>query len=181
MMALAEQIDLYWERVMDVVIDCPAEVLLVGANYDATVTYPPFFQTHILPWLRRYAVALHARGKYLLTHTDGENAGLLPHYLAAGFDIADSICPSPMTSLSLADVRQAFDGNITIMGGIPSVSLLTSSMSDAGFAIFLDEFFRQVGDGRRLILGISDTTPPAADFQRLRMIAGRATAFGPIA
>ena len=36
--------------------------------------------------------------EYLLTHTDGENQGLLQHYVASNFDIADSVCPAPSSS-----------------------------------------------------------------------------------
>jgi len=177
---LAESISGYWQQMLEVAADCPAEVFLLGANYDAAIQYPPFFARHIEPWLARFARMLHARGKYLLTHTDGENQGLLEHYVASEIDIADSICPSPMTRLSIAEVREAFAGRITIMGGIPSVSLLTDSMKDRQFEEFLDDFFTQIGRGDHLILGISDTTPPAADFDRLLRIAHRIEQFGPV-
>ena len=85
-----------------------------------------------------------------------------------------------MTKLSLRDVRGAFAGRITIMGGIPSVALLKSSMSDRQFDLFLEEFFGQIDVGDHLILGVSDTTPPAADFERLRKIARHVEAFGPV-
>ena len=174
---LAEQIELYWDRMREAANNCPAEVALVGANYDASVTYPPFFEQHIGPWLKKYAQSLHAKGKYLLTHTDGENTGLLEHYLNSEIDIADSICPEPMTKLTFKQVRDIFQGKITIMGGIPAVTLLKSSMSDEDFERFLDEFFAMIGQGDHLILGISDTTPPAAEFNRLLQIKDRIERF----
>ena len=177
---LADSIGRYYEAMLEVALESPAEVLLLGANYDASVTYPPFFAEHIRPWLKRYADALHARGKYLLTHADGENTGLLEHYVGAGVDIADSVCPKPMTRLSLREARDAFDGRVTIMGGVPSVALLPETMDDAAFDAFLDDFFEQVGDGDHLILGVSDTTPPQADLDRLRNIAERVEAFGAV-
>lgn len=177
---LAEKIGAYWTRMLDIAAGCPAEVLFLGSNYDATVTYPPFFEEHILPSLKRFADELHARGRLLLTHTDGENSGLLGHYLASGLDVADSVCPAPMTRLSFGEVRELFAGRITIMGGIPSVALLPSSMSDAEFCAFLDGFFGAIGGGDHLILGISDTTPPAADFGRILRIGERVEAFGPV-
>jgi hypothetical protein len=176
---LAEQVECYWDRMLAVVSRCPAEVILLGANYDASVTYPPFFAEHILPWLKAAAGVLHGEGKHLLTHTDGENTGLLEHYLGSEIDVADSICPAPMTKLSFREVRDAFAGRVTIMGGIPSVALVPASMSDGRFEEFVDGFFADIGAGDRLILGISDTTPPAADFNRLLEIARRAEGFGP--
>jgi len=176
----AGRIGSWFERVLELAPRRPAEVLLLGANYDAGVTYPPFFAEQILPWLKRFAEALHREGKFLLSHTDGENTGLLEHYLAAKIDIADSICPAPMTKLTLKEVRDHFAGRISIMGGIPSVALLRESMPDAEFEGFLDTFFAELGAGDHLILGISDTTPPGADFERLLQIAARVREFGPV-
>jgi hypothetical protein len=85
-----------------------------------------------------------------------------------------------MTSLTFKQHRDAFGGKITIMGGVPSVALLEDSMSDTGFAGFLDGFFQEVGEGDHLILGVSDTTPPAAKFERLVEISRRAKDFGPV-
>mgnify|MGYP000849186340 CR=1 FL=1 len=177
---LSERIALYWQRVLEVAVDSPARIYLLGANYDAMITYPPFFRDHIAPWLGRFGQMLHQRGKYLLTHTDGENTGLLEHYAKSSIDVADSVCPYPMTKLSFAESRAVLKpAGITIMGGIPSIALVRSSMNDRQFDEFLDGFFREIDCGDRLILGISDTTPPGADFDRLRQIGRRVADFGP--
>ena len=67
--------------------------VLVGANFDDTITYPPFFRDHILPWLEEAASLLHAKGKLLLCHTDGENKGLMDFLRESGMDIADFRLP----------------------------------------------------------------------------------------
>ena len=180
MARLAEQVGVFWRRLMAVAVDCPADVLLIGANYDSMIQYPPFFEQHMMPWLRAAARDLHAAGKVLLTHTDGENTGLLGHYLASEIDIADSVCPAPMTKLTFREVRDVFGGRITIMGGIPSIALLPDTLDDGELERFLDGFFDALGRGDHLILGISDTTPPAAPLDRLRRIADRIDAFGPV-
>jgi uroporphyrinogen-III decarboxylase len=177
---LAECIAGYWRQMYAVAAPAPAEVFLLGANYHAPIQHPRFFAEHITPWLAEFAEILHRQGKFLLTHTDGENRGLLEQYLAAGIDVADSICPTPMTKLTLADTRRAFQGRITIMGGFPSVALVKDAMSDRQFAEYLDDFFRQLDRGDHLILGISDTTPPGAEFDRLLRIRDRIEAFGPV-
>ncbi len=176
----AGKIGKYYDRMFRVCADSPSDVFLCGANYDASVTYPPFFSEHIVPWLKRFADILHAEGKYLLTHTDGENTGLLEGYIESGIDIADSICPEPMTRLSLKEVRDYFNGRINIMGGIPSITLLKNTMDDTEFERFLDDFFTNLGAGDHIILGISDTTPPAAEFSRLKKIAQYIDNFGEV-
>jgi hypothetical protein len=85
-----------------------------------------------------------------------------------------------MTKLSIKEVRDSFDGRITIWGGIPSVALLRDSMSDYAFDAFMDRFFQDLGSGDHIILGISDTTPPAAEFERLEKIGQMVEEFGPV-
>ena len=41
-------------------------------------------------------------------------------------------------------------------------------------------FFEDVGRGDHLILGVSDTTPPAADFERILKVGRRVEAFGAV-
>ena len=177
---LSDSVGGFMQRLLAVACASRAEAIFWGGNFDASLTPPPFFRDHVLPWAREAATALHGAGKLFLAHTDGENRGLLDLYLDCGIDIADSICPAPMTSLGFREIREAFGENVTIMGGIPSVALLRESMSDSAFEIFLDGFFEDIGDGRHLVLGISDTTPPGASFERLIAIAKRVARFGPV-
>jgi hypothetical protein len=62
MQALAESIGVFYRRVLQVVAEGPGEIALVGATFDDTITYPPFFRDHILPWLQEASRVLHARG-----------------------------------------------------------------------------------------------------------------------
>jgi len=147
-----------------------AEVILYGANYDLMVTPPPFFEQHVAPWLKQAADTLHAAGKLLLTHTDGENLRLNHFYVECGVDVADSVCPAPMTKLSLADYRRDFGTRPAIWGGLCSVSVLPESMSDEQFEAHVDDAIAAVGDGRGIVFSIADTTPPGASLERIRRI-----------
>jgi hypothetical protein len=170
---LAEQMEPYYAQIKAAAASSPAEVVLLGSNYDDSITYPTFFRRHILPPLRDYAALLHSRGKFLMTHTDGENRKLLSLYLAARLDAADSVCPYPMTRCRLEEVREAFDGRITIVGGIPSILLCPGLTTLEEFQAFVDSALERYGHQSRMIFGVSDMVTADADWTRLEYIAER--------
>jgi len=173
MKELAESLEVVYEKILKVVCDSPAEMVLWGANYDDMITYPPYFEKEILPWLKRASAALEAKGKLLLCHCDGENQGLLELIRISGIHVAEAVCPSPMTKVPIEEYYKRWSENLTIWGGIPQSLLLQETASDADLESYLDHFFRAVAPGRRLIVGIADTTPPNAVFDRLRRIGER--------
>lgn len=177
---LAERMTPFFESILDALLASDAEVIFWGANYDQDLTWPAFFEAEIVAWLKKVSDRAHAAGKFLLTHTDGENKDLLPFYPSCGIDVADSVCPAPMTKCTLKELRAGMGPTTTIWGGIPSVSLLDNSMSDAVFKSYLDELFDSLGTGDHLILGVSDNVPPDVNMKRLEEIKERVESFGAV-
>ncbi|MBD3182138.1 hypothetical protein GF312_07595 [Candidatus Poribacteria bacterium] len=177
---LASSMEEFFHKLLDVLVSSDAEVVFWGGNYDQDLTWPTFFQKEITPWLSKVSERLHSVGKYLLTHTDGENKALMPYYKDCGFDVAESVCPAPMTQCSLKEIRHGMGENITVWGGIPSVALLEGSMDEAEFDDYLDKMFSEIGSGRRLILGVSDNVPPDAKLKRFKKIKEQIEDFGSV-
>jgi methylmalonyl-CoA mutase cobalamin-binding domain/chain len=152
--------------------------VLWGANYDDMLTYPPYFEREILPWLRRVGEELGGRGKIVATHTDGENQGLMDLIRDCSCHVAESVTPAPMTKVGIAEYYRCWRDSLTIMGGIPESVLLAETASEDEFEGYLDQLFASVAPGDRLILGTADSTPPDAVFARLDRIAERVAAEG---
>ena len=170
--ALADAMEPLFDKILAASAASPAEVVMWGANFDDMLTYPPYFRDEILPWVRKASDALAARGKMVMCHTDGENRGLMDLIRDSGMHIAESVCPAPMTSVSLAEHYQRWSPHLTLMGGIPSTVVLPQT-SEADFEAFLDEMFRAVAPGTRMVAGIADQVPPDAVFSRLQRIGER--------
>ena len=174
---LTEKIEFLFNKVISVSAGSKADAIFLGANYDSFLTWPPFFKKYITPYLKKCSNVVHKTDKFFITHADGENEGLIQEYINADIDIADSICPYPMTKLKIKDIRRIFDGKITIWGGLPSICVLEESMSDYEFNKFLDNFFNDIEKGDRLILSFADTTPPNAKFERIEKVARMSRSF----
>jgi len=170
---LAEAITPMLERMLSVVARSPAEMVEWGANFDDMVTYAPYFEKEIEPWLLKAGATLRAQGKVMLCHTDGENLGLLDLIRRSEIDVAEAVCPFPMTKVPLDEYYRRWGDRTTIFGGIPQSLLLADTASEQDFKDFMDGFFQAIAPGRRFIVGIADTTPPNAEFDRLVRLGER--------
>jgi methylmalonyl-CoA mutase cobalamin-binding domain/chain len=172
MRGLADRMEPLFNALLDIACGSPAPVVLWGSNYDDMLTYPPYFKRELQPWIRKVSSRLAAAGKLLLCHTDGENEGLMDLIRDSGMHIAESICPAPMTRVSLAEYYRRWSGHLTLCGGIPSTIALPET-SDSEFEAYMDELFRVVAPGKRIVLGMSDNVPPDAIFSRLQRLHDR--------
>ncbi|MEW6265586.1 MAG: cobalamin-dependent protein [Thermodesulfobacteriota bacterium] len=173
MSALAESVGNYFEQALKIIAASPAEAVLWGANFDDMITYPEYFKKEIQPWVRRASEVLGGKGKVVICHCDGENHGLMELIRDSGMHVAEAICPYPMTKVKIEEYYRRWSDRLTIFGGIPSNLLLAESATDEEFEAYLDHLFKVVAPGKRLILGIADTTPPNAVFERLIRIGER--------
>jgi corrinoid protein of di/trimethylamine methyltransferase len=167
MRALAESMGKFFDQIIQLVGDSSAEVVYWGANFDDMITYPAFFEKDIAPWIRKAADILGRKGKYVSCHCDGENLGLLDLIRDSGMHIAEAVTPAPMTKVPIEEYYRRWSDKLTLFGGIPSILLLRESISDEEFEAYLEHLFKAVAPGKRMILGIADSTPPKAVFERL--------------
>lgn len=175
MRRLADAIGLVYEQILKVVADSPAEVVLWGANYDDMITYPPYFQKELTPWLRKASEYLASKGKLVICHCDGENQGLIDIIADTGMHVAEAVCCAPMTKLPIETYYERWckPGKLTVMGGLIQSLLSPATASVDDLNAYLDRFFKAVAPGNRFILSVADTTPPNADFDRLVLIGER--------
>jgi corrinoid protein of di/trimethylamine methyltransferase len=164
---LADVLAPLYEKALRVVAGSPAEVIQWGSNFDDMLTFAPMFAKHFVPWIRKAKEVLSPIGIRILCHTDGENRGLMDLLHESGMDVAEAVCPAPMTKVSIQEYYRRWSDRITIFGGVPSNLLLPQLTPEKDFQDFMDGLFSGIGAGARFILGVADTTPPDADFERL--------------
>lgn len=170
---LAEALGICYDKVLQIIADSPADAVASGANFDDMITYPAYFEKEILPWMRKYADVMHEKGKLLYGHCDGENLGLMDLIRDSGLDVAEAVTPYPMTKVRIDEYYRHWRGRVAILGGIPECLLLEESTTREDFEAYLDDFFKAVAPGNGMIVGIGDTTPAHADFDRLVRIGER--------
>lgn len=170
---LAGSVGHFFDQALEIIAGSPAEMVLWGANLDDAITYAEYCGREITPWIRKASDRLGAAGKLALVHCDGENLGLMDLIRDSGLHVAEAICPFPMTKVAIEEYYARWGERLTIFGGIPSNILLPQIASEADFEAYLDHLFKVIAPGRRFIVGVADTTPPDAKFDRLVRIGER--------
>lgn len=169
LVSLCESVANYYDQVIAIYAESDLEFVAWGANYDDTITYPPFFEKEIQPWLRKAADAFHAQGKIMISHTDGENKRLMDLIKNSGIDAAESVCPHPQTKLHFHEYYEAWSDMLTIIGGIPTDFFIAQSATEDDLVTYLQYVQDTVTPGGGYIPGITDAFSPLGDFDRLRV------------
>ena len=164
--ALTEQ----QRRVLDLAVDCPAQAIEVGGNYDEQMTPPPVFDDLYAPFYREARQVLSSGDKILVVHGDGDMRGLLEKLMVCGVQVVEAVTPKPMTSIDIADTRRLWTDRVAMWGGLATV-VLTDTFSEDEFEAFLEDLFCAVAPGDRFILGFGDNVPTDASFGRVKRIA----------
>jgi len=135
-------------------------LIIWGGNYDRIITFPPYFEKDILPWHIKVADRLQPLGKYIITHRDGENHGLMAaNAMEAGVELLKPALTSSLTQKTKAKViLGTVYGDLHDIGkNLVSVMLKGTGMEviDLGINVSTDKFIRCVVNEKPDILALS--------------------------
>jgi hypothetical protein len=140
-------------------------------NLDGVLTNPRLFATYCLSRYQLYTTILHAAGKRVGSHTDGDLTSLLPLLAETGLDVCESFTPVPLTSCRVEDALEAFGCGPLIWGGFPSV-VLEDRIPYLEFADYVEAVLEIVADSP-IIFGIGDLVGPEDSLERVRHIGAQ--------
>lgn len=157
-------------RLVDLLAQSPAEIILLGDNFSTDLQPPHFFAR----WSRDYYVEavrrLHAAGKFVAVHIDGRLRGGLRMLADTGADCADAVTPAPMGDLTPRECRDEAGPDFIISGGLPPNLWLPEAPLEQ-FLALARAWLALRHDGPRLILAAGDQVPPGADEARIALLA----------
>ena len=156
-------------RILEAILDGPYETLIISDNYDSTVQTKDFFDAYVRDYYTEVARRLHAKGKYLAVHVDGESRGVLGWLTECGVDCADALTPSPMFAQSPAQMRADAGPDLILSGGIPA-TIFGAGVSDKQFVACVQRWLDIRLESPRLLMAAGDQVPPDAPFHHIAML-----------
>jgi len=164
-----EQINESNLKLIDLLADSPAEIVIGGDNISSDVQPPHFFEKWSKKYYAEAARRLHAKGKFFAIHVDGRLKGALKMTAAAGADCADAVTPKPMGDLTPAECRKEAGNNYILSGGVPPDLWLP----DSDLSIFkktVTAWLELKETSPRFIANAGDQVPPFADEKRIMIM-----------
>jgi len=113
----------YFE-VVNILADCPAEVISIGGNINGRVTGPRFFENYLLPTYRKASEILHKKDKIVQIHMDGALACLKELVPKTAIDVVEAFTPPPIGDLPLSEAREAWGKDMIIEANFPATVCL---------------------------------------------------------
>jgi len=143
-------------EVYRIVADSPITHANYGGNEVPEVMGRERFRDFVLPLLQEAAEALHARGKLLGSHLDGNNAPWADLVAQSGLDYVEAFTPAPDTDMTLAAALDAWPEKVLWINFPSSLHLASIDRIKQAAREFV-ELGRQTG---RVIIGITEDMPP---------------------
>lgn len=154
------------EQLIEVINASPVHIINFGDNIHSSTASPDLFEKYILPVCQRRCELLHAAGKFVTAHWDGNCKPLLPYARETGLDGIEAITPLPQGDVTLEETRVAL-GDMFLLDGIPAVyfdhTYSEQTLIDSARKC-IDLF------APHLILGVSDEVSSHGDIERVRLV-----------
>ena len=155
------------ERLIDVINQCPIEIINYGENIHAGTLSPELFLKYHLPACQRRSDKLHQAGKFVCSHWDGDTKPLLKYAKETGLDGIEAITPIPQGDVTLEEIKEGLGDELFFMDGIPAV-YFDHTFSEKTLLEFTEKLIDMFAP--KLILGISDEISSTGDVERIRLV-----------
>ncbi|MDA0322939.1 MAG: hypothetical protein O2923_09525 [Verrucomicrobia bacterium] len=156
------------EQLIDLINESPIEIINFGENVHSATLSPEMFMKYHLPTCQRRCERLHAAGKFVCSHWDGDCGPILPLARETGLDGIEAITPRPQGDVTLEEIKAGLGDDMFLLDGIPAVYF------DETFSVeTLVECTQRIIElfAPKLILGISDEISSTGDIERVRIVS----------
>jgi len=160
-------LDASHDRLIDVINACPVDIINFGDNVHCGTLPDDLFCKYVLPAYQRRCEKLHAGGKFVHAHWDGDTKALLPYARETGLDGIEAITPKPQGDVTLEEIKEGLGDELFLIDGLPAIFF------DTTFPVStLKDCTRKLIDlfAPKLVLGISDEISSTGQIERIHVV-----------
>lgn len=165
----------YIEELLPIAADSPSEVILVGANIDSMLVNPPLFEKYYLPYYKKCAEILHAKGKMVDVHLDGRLKALAELVARSEVDIIEAFTPPPMGDLPINEALSLWKDKIIWINFPSTVSTLMGSRPQAVKDYLLEQLELLIPGEKTMLFASTENRVPEENIMAMAEVMEKAT------
>ena len=174
---VADQINQNNLALVDVLVNTPAEIIIMGDNFSSDVQPPYLFDRWSRDFYSEAVRRVHQAGKFVAVHIDGKLSGALNMIAETGADCADAVTPKPMGDLTAQQCRDEAGPDFILSGGV-SPDLWLPNVSEDRFRKAVLDWLELKERSPRLIANAGDQVPPGVVESRIEIMRDLVDEFG---
>lgn len=155
------------DRLIDLINASPIEIINLGENIHAGTLSPELFLKYHLPACQHRCERLHAAGKFVSSHWDGDTGPLLKFARETGLDGIEAITPKPQGDVTLEEMKAGLGDDLFLLDGIPAI-YFDETFSEQQLIECTERLLELFAP--KLVLGISDEISSTGDIERVRVV-----------
>lgn len=156
------------DRLIDAALQLPCKIFNLGDHATNEFTPPPILKRYLMPRWQRISDRLHANGRFVHSHWDGNSITMLPYLMESRLDGVEALTPEPMGDMTLEQIKNAVQDKIVVLDLIRAIDFLPNFPMKE-----MLEFTKRVIDmfAPKLILGISDEISQVGEIEKVEAIS----------
>jgi len=153
-------------KLIDLMAQSPAEIILMGDNFSSDIQPPAFFEEWSKTYYSEAIKRLHKAGKFVAIHIDGRLKGTLKMFAEIDADCADAVTPKPTGDITPEECRLDAGDKMILSGGVPPRLWLADVPEDI-FVSGVKEWLELAKTNQRIIANAGDQVPPHAEEKKI--------------
>lgn len=165
------------DPVYEIIARSPAPMVAIVDQIHNDIISPRLFSRYFAPFYRRHLPALHANGKRVMLHVDGNFRKVLRLIGETGIDIAEALTVDPVGDAAISELRELAGPEMILWGGLPG-ALFSRLYPEEQLRECVMECIRVHKAYGRFVFGVADEVPPDGDLERVRMVTDLIDEYG---
>ncbi len=152
-------------QLIQLAADTATDIVIISDHADENLIPPPYFEKYCFPFYNKACDILHARGKYVSTHLDGNIKGYMNIFHKSKLDLLDGCTPAPMFNYTPQELANSIKGSKSTYLGVPSSMFVQNTYSSDAIHKMAEDIIDSFDS--RVILNIGDLLPINGDIQHV--------------
>jgi len=160
-------LDTSHDRLINIISVSPIDIINFGDNVHCGTLTPRLFCEYVMAAYHHRCDRLHAAGKFVHAHWDGDTKTLLPLAQETHLDGIEAITPEPQGDVTLEEIKAGLGDSMFLIDGLPAILF-----DDIYPVSMLEDYTHRLIEmfAPRLVLGISDEISSTGDIERVRIV-----------